>query len=255
MPYCNEKVGKYHKNHTNFFKEAAIMTKTEQFTDIGGLFAKSREMVEMCRGTVYGYLRVSTQAQSHERQVEAMRELGVLNENMFFDKQSGKDFDRPGYNSMLELLKTGDLLVIKSLDRLGRNTAEAKEQWRILTKEKHVSIVVIDTPVLNAGKELGPLGEAVSDIILTIFSLIADFDRFSIIQRTQEGILNSVKRGTKLGRKPLPVPDEFYIYREKYIKKEISQRLAAKELGIARGTFAKWLRELDEEENLAVKNS
>ena len=216
------------------------MTGTEKFTDISGLFANTTEMIAACGGTVYGYLRVSTAAQSHERQVDAMEELGVKEENMFFDKQSGKDFERPAYQELAGRLQEGDLLVIKSLDRLGRNTTEAKEQWRILTKEKKVSIVVIDTPILNAGKELGPLGQAVSDIIFTIFSLISDFDRHSIWQRMHEGMVVAMReRGVKPGRKALPIPAEFESVRNGITSGEISQRAAAKKLGVDRKTIKK----------------
>lgn len=109
------------------------MTGMAEFTDISGIFANSAEMISECRGNVYGYLRVSTAAQKHDRQMDAMKELGVKENNMFFDKQSGKDFDRPGYKKLLDKLKENDLLVIKNIDRLGRNTKEVKEQWRIIT--------------------------------------------------------------------------------------------------------------------------
>ena len=222
------------------------MTGTEKFTDISGLFANTTEMIAACGGTVYGYLRVSTAAQSHERQVDAMEELGVKEENMYFDKQSGKDFERPAYQELAGRLQEGDLLVIKSLDRLGRNTTEAKEQWRILTKEKKVSIVVIDTPILNAGKELGPLGQAVSDIIFTIFSLISDFDRHSIWQRMHEGMVVAMReRGVKPGRKALPIPAEFESVRNGITSGEISQRAAAKKLGVDRKTIKKWMNQIN----------
>ncbi len=220
------------------------MTGTEKFTDISGLFASTAEMIGTCEGTVYGYLRVSTAMQSHERQIDAMKELGVREENMFFDKQSGKDFERPAYQKMRDKLQEGDLLVIKSLDRLGRNITEAKEQWWILTKEKKVSIVVIDTPILNAGKELGPLGQAVSDIIFTIFSLIADFDRHSIWQRMHEGLVVAMReRGVKPGRKALSIPENFSTVRKEIKEGKISQRAAAKKLGVDRKTLKKWIEQ------------
>ena len=215
-----------------------------EFTDISGIFASSAQMIAECKGTVYGYLRVSTAAQKHDRQMDAMKELGVMKEHMFFDKQSGKDFNRPGYQKLLEHLKENDLLVIKNIDRLGRNTKEVKEQWRIITQEKHVSIVVIDTPILNAGKELGPLGQALSDIIFAIFSMVADFDRQSIYQRLQEGLHVAMReRGVKPGRKAKAVPEGFHKIKEAYEKGEISQRSAAKQLGVDRKTFCKWIAE------------
>lgn len=230
------------------------MTGTEKFTDISGLFASTEEMIRTCEGTVYGYLRVSTAMQSHERQIDAMKELGVREENMFFDKQSGKDFERPAYQKMRDKLQEGDLLVIKSLDRLGRNTAEAKEQWWILTKEKKVSIVVIDTPILNAGKELGPLGQAVSDIIFTIFSLISDFDRHSIWQRMHEGLVVAMReRGVKPGRKALSIPEDFFSVREEIKDGKISQRAAAKKLGVDRKTLKKWIEQGFETEKEEVQ--
>ena len=213
-----------------------------EFTDISGIFASGAQMIAECKGNVYGYLRVSTAAQKHDRQLEAMRELGVRRECMFFDKQSGKDFNRPGYQQLLGRLKENDLLVIKNIDRLGRNTKEVKEQWRILTQEKRVSIVVIDTPVLNAGKELGPLGQALSDIIFAIFSMVADFDRQSIFQRLQEGLRVAMReRGVRPGRKAKAVPEGFRELKQAYENGEVSQRRAAKQLGVDRKTFRKWL--------------
>lgn len=218
------------------------MIGMEEFTDISGIFANSAEMISECKGTVYGYLRVSTAAQKHDRQIDAMKELGVKTDNMFFDKQSGKDFNRPGYQKLLENLKENDLLVIKNIDRLGRNTKEVKEQWRIITQEKHVSIVVIDTPILNAGKELGPLGQALSDIIFAIFSMVADFDRQSIYQRLQEGMRVAMReRGVRPGRKAKAIPEEFDEIKKAYENGEISQRSAAKLLGVDRKTFLKWI--------------
>lgn len=222
------------------------MIGMEEFTDISGIFASSAEMISECKGTVYGYLRVSTAAQKHDRQIDAMKELGVKTDNMFFDKQSGKDFNRPGYQKLLENLKENDLLVIKNIDRLGRNTKEVKEQWRIITQEKHVSIVVIDTPILNAGKELGPLGQALSDIIFAIFSMVADFDRQSIYQRLQEGMRVAMReRGVKPGRKAKAIPEEFDEIKKAYENGEVSQRSAAKLLCVDRKTFLKWIDEAD----------
>lgn len=213
-----------------------------EFTDISGIFANSAEMISECKGTVYGYLRVSTAAQKHDRQMDAMKELGVKEDHMYFDKKSGKDFNRPGYQELLANLKEGDLVVIKNIDRLGRNTKEVKEQWRIITQEKHVSIVVIDTPILNAGKELGPLGQALSDIIFAIFSMVADFDRQSIYQRLQEGLRVAMReRGVKPGRKAKAIPEKFDELKEAYEKGEVSQRDAASQLGVDRKTFRKWL--------------
>lgn len=215
-----------------------------EFTDISGIFANSAEMISECKGTVYGYLRVSTAAQKHDRQMDAMKELGVKEEHMYFDKKSGKDFNRPGYQELLANLKEGDLVVIKNIDRLGRNTKEVKEQWRVITQEKHVSIVVIDTPILNAGKELGPLGQALSDIIFAIFSMVADFDRQSIYQRLQEGLRVAMReRGVKPGRKAKAIPEKFDELKEAYEKGEVSQRSAASQLGVDRKTFRKWLAE------------
>lgn len=215
-----------------------------EFTDISGIFANSAEMISECKGTVYGYLRVSTAAQKHDRQMDAMKELGVKEDYMYFDKKSGKDFNRPGYQELLANLKEGDLVVIKNIDRLGRNTKEVKEQWRIITQEKHVSIVVIDTPILNAGKELGPLGQALSDIIFAIFSMVADFDRQSIYQRLQEGLRVAMReRGVKPGRKAKAIPEKFDELKEAYEKGEVSQRDAASQLGVDRKTFRKWLAE------------
>ncbi len=225
------------------------MIGTAKFSDISGVFASTAEMIEECRGTVYGYMRVSTVQQTHERQIDALKELGVKEENMFSDKQSGKDFERPGYKKLIAALLEGDLLVVKNIDRLGRNVKEIKEQWRIITQEKGVSIVVIDTPILNAGKDLGPLGQALSDIIFAIFSLIADFDRQSIYQRLHEGLLVAMReKGVRPGRKALPIPEKFWELEQEYRAGNISQRGAAKELSVDRKTFKKWLGQTEKQE-------
>ena len=196
-------------------------------------------------GSVYAYSRiVPDENETHIR--AAMADMQVADENIYIDKPVQRYRNFPQYARLLRKLEPGDLLYIRALSDLGDGYAQLKEQWRILTKEKKVSIVVIDTPILNAGKELGPLGQAVSDIIFTIFSLISDFDRHSIWQRMHEGMIVAMReRGVKPGRKALPIPAEFESVRNGITSGEISQRAAAKKLGVDRKTIKKWMNQIN----------
>ena len=160
-------------------------------------------------GQVYGYIRVSSREQNEERQLISLREVQVPEENTFIDKQSGKDFERPQYKRLLRKLKKDDLLYIKSIDRLGRNYGEILEQWRILTKEKSVDIVVLDMPLLDTrqGKDL--MGTFLSDIVLQVLSFVAENERANIRQRQAEGIAAAKARGVRFGRPPKPLPDNY----------------------------------------------
>ena len=164
--------------------------------------------------SVYGYIRVSSKDQKEDRQQIALKEVGVELRNIYIDKQSGKDFNRPQYKKMLRKLKKDDLLYIKSIDRLGRNYEEILQQWRILTKEKGVDIVVLDMPLLDTrrgtrrGKDL--MGTFLSDIVLQVLSFVAENERTNIKQRQAEGIAAAKAQGIKFGRPPLPLPDNFY---------------------------------------------
>ncbi len=190
----------------------------------------------------YGYIRVSTKEQNEERQIIAMREFGIDEKSMVIDKQSGKDFNRPGYRRLMKKLKPADLLVIKSIDRLGRNYDEILEQWRILTKEKHVDVVVLDMPLLDtrAGRDL--TGTLIADIVLQLLSYVAQTEREFIRQRQREGIDAARANGVHLGRKAIEKPDNFEEVKSAWMGGKLSGREAARLLGISHTTFRSWVQ-------------
>ena len=190
----------------------------------------------------YGYMRVSTREQNEDRQQIAMREYGVPDENVFLDKQSGKDFDRPGYKELVAKLNAGDTLVIKSIDRLGRNYDEILEQWCFLTKEKQVWITVLDMPFLDTVSDRGLLDRLIAEIMLQVLSYVAQQERDFIRQRQSEGIAAAKLRGVQFGQKPLPLPAQYEEVRELWERGDLSANAAAKRLGVARNTFLKWAR-------------
>lgn len=192
---------------------------------------------------IYGYIRVSSRDQNEDRQVIAMREFGIAEKNLVIDKQSGKDFARPGYRRLLRKLKPNDTLVIKSIDRLGRNYDEVLEQWRLLTKEKQVDIVVLDMPLLDTRKGRDLIGTLISDIVLQLLSYVAQTEREFIHQRQAEGIAAAKARGAKFGRKPKERPAEYEHLRDEWRAGRISARAAARQLGVAHRTFMKWVEQ------------
>lgn len=157
----------------------------------------------------YGYIRVSSTDQNEARQKIALDKQGIAPENIFIDKQSGKDFNRPQYQAMLKKLKKGDLLCVQSIDRLGRNYEEILEQWRVLTKQKQVDIFVLDMPLLDTRKEKNLLGTFIADLVLQVLSFVSQNERENIRKRQAEGIVAAKKRGVKFGRKEAPLPDNF----------------------------------------------
>jgi DNA invertase Pin-like site-specific DNA recombinase len=190
---------------------------------------------------IYGYVRVSTREQNEDRQLVAMRNFGVVDSSIFLDKQSGKDFHRKAYQKLLKKLKPGDTLVIKSVDRLGRNYGEILEQWRIITKEKQTAVVVLDIPLLDTRqKERDLTGTFIADLVLQILSYVAQQEREFIRQRQAEGIEAAKARGVKFGRPPLERPEMFYEVREVWKRNEISAREAGRRLGINYKTFQAW---------------
>lgn len=191
----------------------------------------------------YGYARVSTKDQNEERQLVALTNFGVKPNNIFIDKQSGKDFNRQNYKEMLSTINENDTLVIKSIDRLGRNYEEILEQWRILTKEKSVAIIVLDMPLLNTkeGKDL--TGTLIADIVLQLLSYVAQTEREFIRQRQREGIILAKERGVKFGRKPKEKPTNFNEIVNQWKSGNISARKAGIELGITHQTFLRWVNE------------
>lgn len=196
---------------------------------------------------MYGYVRVSSKDQCEARQVLALREFKVPEHNIYMDKMSGKDFNRPQYRRMVRKLKAGDVLVVKSIDRLGRNYEEILEQWRMLTKKKEVDVVVLDMPLLDTRMSGGNLtGVFVADLVLQILSYVAQTERKNIRQRQREGIAAAKQRGVKFGRPKKQVPEEFARLREKWMQKEVSSREAAKRLGISQDTFLRWSKNMSE---------
>jgi len=190
---------------------------------------------------IYGYVRVSSREQNEDRQLVAMRDFGVSDSNIFIDKQSGKDFHRSGYRRLLKKAKPGDTLVIKSIDRLGRDYGEILEQWRVITKEKQVAIVVIDIPLLDTRqKERDLTGTFIADLVLQILSYVAQQEREFIRQRQAEGIEAAKARGVKFGRPPMERPPSFGEVLEAWGRQEISAREAGRRLGISYKTFQAW---------------
>ena len=185
----------------------------------------------------YGYVRVSTKEQNEDRQMIAMREQEVPEHNILLDKQSGKNFARPMYQRMLKKIKPGDLLYIKSIDRLGRNYEEIQTQWRILTKEKGVDICVIDMPLLDTRRGKDLVGTFVSDIVLQVLSFVAENERDNIHQRQAEGIAAAKARGESCGRIPAPLPDNFGYWYERWKSGQSSCAKAARECGMPVSTF------------------
>lgn len=191
---------------------------------------------------IFGYARVSSIGQNEERQIAALKNAGVDKKSIFIDKTSGKTFDRPGYKRLIKELKQGDVLYIKSIDRLGRDYNEIIYQWRLLTKEKKVSIVVLDLPLLNTEICDDVTGTLISDIVLELFSYVAQMEREFIKQRQAEGIAIAKEKGIKFGRRPKEIPNAFFeefSYWEAGLR---SANRAAKSLKVSTNTFLKWAR-------------
>lgn len=194
-------------------------------------------------GKIYGYVRVSSKDQNEERQMVAMKQADVPEQNIFVDKQSGKSFDRPEYLKLKEMLKEGDLVYILSIDRLGRNYEEIQNQWRILTKEIKVDICVIDMPLLDTrnGKDL--MGTFIADLVLQILSFVADNERTNIRKRQEQGIAAAKANGVRFGRPETPVPDNFGEIVKKWEKGRLKFAEAIKECDMSQATFYRRLRE------------
>lgn len=185
----------------------------------------------------YGYGRVSSLYQHEDRQIIAMLEMNVPAKNIYVDKQSGKDFNRPQYKKLLRKLNENTVLYVQSIDRLGRNYQEIQEQWRIITKEKKSDIVVIDMPLLDTRRGKDLMGTFLSDIVLQVLSFVAENERVNIKQRQAEGIAAAKARGVKFGRPQIPLPDNFYEVYSRWKKKELTVTEAAKLCGLSKSTF------------------
>ena len=186
---------------------------------------------------IYGYMRVSSKEQNEDRQKIALTEMGVPENNIYMDKQSGKDFERTQYKRLLRKLNENSVLYIKSIDRLGRNYGELNEQWRIITKEKKADIVVIDMPLLDTRREKNLLGTFISDVVLALLSYAAENERTNIKQRQAEGIAAAKARGVKFGRPPLPIPQNFYQMHKDWRAGKITIEEAAKACNMCPKTF------------------
>ena len=200
----------------------------------------------------YGYIRVSSKEQHTDRQLAAMQEYHIPEKQLYIDRQSGKDFNRPAYQKMMRRLRRGDIIVVKSIDRLGRNYTEILEQWRILTKEKGVDIRVIDMPLLNTeGEENGITRMFIADLVLQILAYVAQTEREFIRQRQREGIDLAHERGVKFGRPQIDVPDNFSKIYELWSEDQISGREAGRRLEVDLKTFKKWA--MAEKEHAALE--
>jgi len=208
-----------HHNHI-LHKGAAIMTKN-----------------------IYGYVRVSTQEQNEARQLAAMRKFGVAEENIVTEKQSGKDFKRPRYQRLVGNLHPGDILVVQSIDRLGRNYSEILNQWAVITKERRAAIVVLDMPLLDTRQGRDLTGTLIADIVLQLLSYVAQTERENIRQRQAEGIAAAKARGVQFGRRRMEMPEAFNCLAVQWSEGLISARKAALQLGISHHTFLKCARE------------
>lgn len=189
----------------------------------------------------YGYVRVSSRDQNEERQIIAMRDFGIEDKLIYLDKQSGKDFERPQYRKLMRKLKNGDTLVIKSIDRLGRNYDEILVQWRTITKQKKAAIVVLDMPLLDTRQNRDLTGTLIADIVLQLLSYVAQTEREFIKQRQKEGIAAAKARGVQFGRVPMERPADYSQIKVLWQQNEISAREAGRQLGITHKTFLRWV--------------
>ena len=185
----------------------------------------------------YGYVRVSTHEQNESRQLAAMRDFGVEEKNIVVEKLSGKDFNRPCYQRLIKVLQPEDVLVVKSIDRLGRNYDEILEQWGVITKKRKAAIVVLDMPLLDTRQGRDLTGTLIADIVLQLLSYVAQTERENIHQRQAEGIAAAKAKGVHFGPQPRTLPDSFEALRQAWRSKQISLRDAAKAWGVPRSTF------------------
>ena len=196
-------------------------------------------------GIMYGYARVSTRNQKEDRQLAALKDFGVADERITIEKQSGKNFDRPLYQSLAQALRPGDILVVKSIDRLGRNYDDILEQWAYITKTKRAAIVVLDMPLLDTREGRDLTGTLVADIVLQLLSYVAQTERENIRQRQAEGIAAAKARGVHFGRRAKDRGEDYEPVMAAWRRWELSGRAAARALNVAHGTFQRWCKEID----------
>lgn len=197
---------------------------------------------------IYGYIRVSSRDQNEDRQLLAIQQLSIAQENIFIDKQSGKDFQRPQYKKLVRKLKKDDMLYIKSIDRLGRNYAEILEQWRILTKSKGIDIVVLDMPLLDTRRGKDLMGTFLSDIVLQVLSFVAENERENIRQRQAEGIAAAKARGVRFGRPEKELPDNFEALVQAWEREQLSLSDVLDLCQISQSTFYRRRRDFHRQE-------
>lgn len=226
------------------FSELVGRTGSSMAADRGGRevfrekgYTERRNGGEKVAGLIYGYVRVSTKEQNEDRQMIAMRNQEIPPEQIYLDKQSGKDFNRSQYQKLLQKLKKDDLLYIKSIDRLGRNYEEILEQWRVLTKEKGVDIVVLDMPLLDTRRGKDLMGTFLSDIVLQVLSFVAENERDTIHRRQAEGIAAAKEKGVRFGRPQQPVSENFYEMANAWNQKKLTLREAALACDMPKSTF------------------
>ena len=194
--------------------------------------------------TMYGYARVSTRDQNLARQIDALEEFGVERRRIFTDTASGKDFQRPAYQRLVRRLRTGDTMVVKSIDRLGRNYDEILDEWRRLTKCGNVRLVVLDMPLLDTRREAnGVTGEFIADMVLQLLSYVAHIERDNIRQRQAEGIAAAQARGVRFGRPRIERPEAFETVRGLYLAGDLTCTEAAGACGVSQSTFRRWMSE------------
>lgn len=205
---------------------------------------------------IFGYIRVSSREQNEDRQIIALKEFNIPEKNLYIDKQSGKDFDRKEYKRLIKRIRENDLIIIKSIDRLGRNYGEILEQWRLITKVKKADIFVIDMPILNTRRGKDLMGTFLSDVVLQLLSYVAENERVNIRQRQAEGIAAAKARGVKFGRPRKPIPKNFYSVHKKWRNKEISLIKAAKECNLPKLTFFDKAQAFEKnQKNKSLKNT
>ena len=190
---------------------------------------------------IYGYMRVSSIDQNEDRQLIELRKFGVADENIYMDKMSGKDFNRPGYQKLRRKCRPGDLLVVKSLDRLGRNYNDIIAEWGFLTKKKQVDILILDMPLLDTRRDRDLIGTLISDIVLQLLSYVAQVERENIRQRQAEGIATAISRGVRFGRPPLQIPPQFPDYYRLWKMKKFKPADAMQHLGLTASQFY-WMK-------------
>jgi len=195
----------------------------------------------------FGYERVSTKDQNEARQRESLLQMGIDERDIYTDKQSGKNFDRPRYQLLKEILREGDILYVHSLDRFGRNKEEILNEWRELTKEKGVDIVVLDMPLLDTTKNKDNLGSLIADLVLQILSWMAEEEREKIRTRQREGIDIALKKGVKFGRPKNPIPENFGEVYAEWKNGEITATKAMKQLNIKKNAFYKFVKEYEKD--------